>query len=113
LAATSLTPRFLVAQTACARGASAPAARCHTLRRIQALVRLLGDRISVIRQRMHHARMLLRNQNALGVSEVAAMVGYDDLAGISRNCSGRRHGVSPRAMRRKLAGGLNSAQRGA
>ena len=50
--------------------------------------------------RMHRAAYLLADEN-LRISEIGAMVGYDDLYYFSR-CFKKHYGLSPRAMRRRM-----------
>ena len=55
----------------------------------------------VIRLRLHRAHMLLRDHN-VGISAIAAEVGYDDIHHFSKLFR-KRYGMSPRAMRAHLA----------
>jgi AraC-like DNA-binding protein len=57
----------------------------------------------VIRLRLHRAHMLLRDHN-VGISAIAAEVGYDDIHHFSKLFR-KRYGMSPRAMRAHLATG--------
>ena len=63
----------------------------------------------VIRLRMHAAAHHLRNWN-YGVTDVAQMVGYEDLFYFSKLFK-KRFGLSPRAMRARLQAGGKKAQR--
>ena len=57
----------------------------------------------LIRLRMHAAAYHLRNLNQ-SVSEVARLVGYDDIFYFSKLFK-KRYGMSPRAMRTRIVGG--------
>ncbi len=57
----------------------------------------------VIRQRMHRARMLLRNRNTT-VTDVAEAVGYDDIHHFSKLFR-KHHGMPPSEMREMLVAG--------